>query len=271
MEVRRLHVAMTEPEDVVRYLGHQERHWKAGRSAHALATLWFRANSIPQSVRSMLSTNPTFQSATLIDAFLERQVDLGTSGRHSQTDLLAIVGLEERIAVLAVEAKAGESFGEYVCEWLDGSENKNARLRRLCATLGISVEAAAPLRYQLLHRAASAVYEAKRYRSELAIMLVQSFADGEGGFADFSEFLRAVGVKDDVERNVLVGPIGCEGLSLYAGCLDDKIPDAASPLSYLDDLRRYADRLSHWCARVRGWCDERASVLKHTAAGQIRN
>jgi hypothetical protein len=28
--IARLHLPLIEPEDVVRHLGHQERHWKAG-------------------------------------------------------------------------------------------------------------------------------------------------------------------------------------------------------------------------------------------------
>jgi len=36
------------------------------------------------------------------------------------------------------------------------------------------VEQARPLRYQLLHRTASAIYEAKRYRTDLAGMLVHN-------------------------------------------------------------------------------------------------
>src|SRR6266567_2086766 len=87
----RLHLPLLRPEDVVRHLGSQERHWKAGRSAYALTKLWCGQERLPRSVQSILATQPTFGSAQLIDAFLERQVDLGTAGRPSQTDLLAIV------------------------------------------------------------------------------------------------------------------------------------------------------------------------------------
>jgi hypothetical protein len=47
---------------------------------------------------------------------------------------------------------------------------------RLCATLGLNTSDVGGLRYQLLHRTASAVYEAQRYRSRRAIMLVHSFS-----------------------------------------------------------------------------------------------
>jgi hypothetical protein len=101
---------MLEPEDVVRHLGKQEKHWKHGRSARALAQSWSQSNSLPEPVDSVLRQHPVFSSVELIDAFLERKVDLRTAGRESQTDLLAIVGLERDIAVLAVEGKVDESF-----------------------------------------------------------------------------------------------------------------------------------------------------------------
>ena len=257
MSIPRLHLPMIEPEDVVRHLGKEEKHWKARRSAHALTNLWFAANALPSSVQSIFAGHPIFRSAVLIDAFFERQVDLGTAGRHSQTDLLAIVGLESQIAIVAVEGKAGESFGQYVREWRDGSAGKERRLQALCATLCISVEAAMPLRYQLLHRAASAIYEAKRYRSKLSIMLIQSFSDDDESFADFAAFLRTIGLTNDAKRGVLFGPVECDGQSFYAGWIDEKPPKKGEGLSYLDDLRLYADKLSLWCDRVRGWVDSR--------------
>jgi hypothetical protein len=72
---------MLEPEDVIRHLGKEEKHWKHGRSAHALAQSWFGANSLPVSVKSVLSQHPVFSSVELIDAFLEREVDIRTAGR----------------------------------------------------------------------------------------------------------------------------------------------------------------------------------------------
>jgi hypothetical protein len=254
--IARLHLPLIEPEDVVRHLGHQERHWKAGRSAHALTHTWAKENNLPRSIRSILQAHPTFRSAELIDGFLERQVDLGSAGRPSQTDLLAIIGLEERIAIIAIEGKAGEPFGDLVKTWLDGSDTKNRRLDVLCKTLGLSLEQAQPLRYQLLHRTASAIYEAKRYRTDLAGMLVHDFAAEQSGYLDFCKFLEALGAKE-TKADVLSGPFACDGVSVYLGWVDDPAPVDASPLAYLTDLRDYASRLSEWCDRVRAWCDVR--------------
>jgi hypothetical protein len=235
-------------------LGHQEKHWKAGKSAHALTNLWFRTESLPDSVASILRPHPIFGSAELIDAFLERKTNLGTRGRASQTDLLGIIGADEYIAVLAVEAKAGETFGERVCQWHDGSEGKRTRLAGLCKTLCIPEDVALQLRYQLLHRAVSAIYEAKRYRTNLAIVLVQSFARDDESFGDFEAFSRAIGITDETSKGTLSAPVVLEGVSLYLAWIDEQ-PIADS--GYLVKLQRYADELSRYSDRLRAWCNNK--------------
>lgn len=256
--IPRLYVPLLEPEDVVRHLGKQEKHWKAGRSAHALASLWFSQNALPPKIGAVLSGHPAFQSAELVDAFLERKVDLKTEGRPSQTDLLAVISVNDGLAILAVEGKAGESFGKYVYKWRDGSDGKDARLKGLCQILSLSPEAAMPLRYQLLHRAASAILEAQRYRAKMAALLVHSFSDDENGFTDFSAFLQALGFEAPVP-GILAGPIVRDGVDLYAGWVQDKAPKDESPGAYLDNLRSYAAKIAKECKRMRAWCDEQQS------------
>jgi hypothetical protein len=180
--IPRLYVPLTEPEDVVQHLGRKEKHWKEGRSAHALAYAWYDRIGFPPAIDEALRSIGIFKSARLIDAFLERQTDLGSSGRPSQTDLLAIVGLDDGLAILAVEGKAGESFGKYVHKWRDGSDEKEERLKGLCKILGLSPKMAMPLRYQLLHRAASAVLEARRYKAKTAALQFQRRQKGIWGF-----------------------------------------------------------------------------------------
>jgi hypothetical protein len=255
MRIPRLYVPLLEPEDVVRHLGRQEKHWKEGRSAHALAKLWSDSNALPPQIKTALKSHSAFRSAELIDAFLERKVDLESEGRPSQTDLLAVIGIGKRLAVVAVEAKAGEPFGEVVEQWLDGSDGKDKRLKGLRKILGLSRKAALPLCYQLLHRSASAVLEAQRYRTDIAVLLVHSFSDDKKGFADFSAFLKALGVKNP-RPGALSGPIKLKHVSLYAGWVEDKAPKDGA---YLDKLRSYASKVSEDCARILGWCDSRQS------------
>lgn len=189
----RLNVAMRQPEDVIPHLG-KAIHWKDGRSAKSLADSWFAANDLPQPVRAILNQAPEYQDARLVDAFLERCTSL-EDGRAtpSQTDLLAILSMREGLAVMGVEAKVTESFGPFVHEWLDDRDGKDGRLTNLCELLGLDRLNVLDLRYQLLHRTAAALLEARRYRTPRAIMLVQSFCPEDTGFADFSAFAMAMG------------------------------------------------------------------------------
>jgi hypothetical protein len=254
--VPRLHLPLVEPEDVIRHLGKQERHWKAGRSARALVQSWGGRDTFPDSIHSLLATHTRFRSAQLVDAFLERQVDLGTSGRPSQTDLLAIIGIGAEIAVMGVEAKAGEPFGKYVHEWNDGSAGKRTRLRALCNTLGLTEESATPLRYQLLHRTVSTVIEAQRYRSRFAILIVQSFGDDEKSFGDFTRYINAVGLRGNFERGVLTEVRNCDGVDLFAGWADDSTSVDRDHVRCFNKLRAYANDLARYADVLRRWCDK---------------
>ncbi len=190
--IRRLHVPVLEPKDVVRHLAKQEAHWRAGYSAQELATAWINAgNSFPRSIREVLETAPEYDSAELIDGFFEREVELGTPGRNSQTDLMVVVGLRGELGIVAVEGKVEESFAELVSEW-NTTSGKQTRLEALCRTLELDINQAAPLRYQLLHRTASAIYEAQRYRCRHALMLVHSFSQTHRWFDDFARFTQVM-------------------------------------------------------------------------------
>ena len=91
----------------------------------------------------------------LVEGLFEREVALGTKGRPSQTDLLALVRLADGYGVIAVEGKAREPFGPRLSEWND-SPGKHARLESLCDELGLDPDGDGDLYYQLLHRTVSA-------------------------------------------------------------------------------------------------------------------
>ena len=104
---------------------------------------------------------------------------------------MVIAGICSELAVIAVEGKVEESFAEIVSDWND-STGKQRRLESLCNTLHLNAAEAGRLRYQLLHRTASAIYEAQRYRSRHALMLVHSFSKTHRWFDDFAAFSRAL-------------------------------------------------------------------------------
>lgn len=95
------------------------------------------------------------------------------------------------LAVIAVESKVEESFAEVVSDWNNSTEEQR-RLESLCNTLHLNAAKAGRLRYQLLHRTVYAIYEAQRYRSRHALMLVHSFSKTHRWFDDFATFSRAL-------------------------------------------------------------------------------
>lgn len=157
--IRRLHVPLVRAEDVIPHLAKQELHWKAGYSAQELAMAWAGArNDFPEAVRAALKSAPEYARAELIEGFFEREVELGSPGRNSQTDLMVIAGLGDGLGIIAVEGKVEESFAEPVEQW----------------------------------NSTSAIYEAKRYRCRHAMMLVHSFSTTHRWFEDFAAFSSAM-------------------------------------------------------------------------------
>ena len=185
----RLSIALKKPADVIPHLG-KPTHWKQGRSAKALADSWHAANGLPERVLAVLSQAPEYAGVQLVDGWLERSTDLGDGrGSHSQTDLLALVDIGAELAVLAVEAKVTEPFGPLVCEWLKNDQHgKRQRLVGLCKLLELDISGVSELRYQLLHRTAAALLEAKRFKLSAAALVIHSFCPAATGLDDFRRF-----------------------------------------------------------------------------------
>ena len=213
---------IAKPEDVIPHLAQQERHWKKGCSAYELAHSWVAAaNGIPASVRSVLDTCPDYAGAALVEGLFERDVDLRTRGRRSQTDLLAFVKSDHGYAVIAVEGKVDEPFDDPVSTWNDHSPGKERRLEALCASLELRVADVGGLRYQLLHRTVSAIYEAQRYQTERAIMLVHSFSVTDASLGDFQAFAKAMGVPVQ-SVNQVSEERECKGIRLRLAWVKDQ-------------------------------------------------
>lgn len=187
---------ITKPEDVIPFLGKGPLHWKKGRSAFETAQSWFAAAGLPPAIQAIFDAEPDLAGLRLLRAFFERQTQLDDTGRGpSQTDVLAVLEARDGVVVAGIEAKVDETFGPLVLDWMDGSPAKKRRLSRLSSELGISEVVAYPLRYQLLHRTAAALLEARGHGARLAVMLVQSFSPRtiRAGFSDFQAFSRAIG------------------------------------------------------------------------------
>jgi hypothetical protein len=89
-----------------------------------------------------------------------------------------------------VEGKVEEPFGPTVNEWLqNASSGKQVRLDAIKEQLEIGDQPLDNIRYQLLHRTASALIEAKWFNASSAVMLVHSFSQEHKWFEDYNEFL----------------------------------------------------------------------------------
>ena len=106
-----------------------------------------------------------------------------------------MIGVGSDLMIAAVEGKVSEPFGDKTIEeWFAKlSRGKRTRLRFLCDLLGLEFPPLGHLRYQMLHRTASAVIECKRFRGQLSTMIVQSFSQENEWFEDYSAFVAALG------------------------------------------------------------------------------
>ena len=135
--------------------------------------------------------NQVLNELELLLAIPEYQVDLPGGKRPSQNDLFVLGRAKDgHLVSIMMEGKVAEPFGATLEIWLkDASEGKKKRLKFLCDTLGLSCEPPSHTRYQLFHRTASAIIEAKRFNANYAMMIVHSFSPEHKCFADYQDFL----------------------------------------------------------------------------------
>lgn len=191
-----------------RLLADPELHWVTGRSARTMAHAWEDTNGWPEEIAAALGAVPELQNLTPVYGFPEFKVPLPGGSRSSQTDLMVVATDGSHSATIAIEGKVNESFGPLVDDWLgfDPSSGKETRLEYLCGKLSIPRDIVGSLRYQLLHRTASAKIEAERNGSSIAAMLVHSWGAEDDGFADYQRFAETLGVEAGVGTFSYSGP-----------------------------------------------------------------
>lgn len=186
----KFYVPTSGPQSWQSLLADPIKHWSTGYSARTLAYSWETANGLPPEIRSLFTLD-----AQLLIAIPEHKVSLGDAGRKSQSDLFAIVKADNRTIATAVEGKVNESFGPMVRDWfVNPSAGKQKRLAFLCELLGLQFPPPDSLHYQLLHRAASAVIESERFKTDDAAMIVHSFSTENKWFEAYVEFLDLFGL-----------------------------------------------------------------------------
>jgi len=188
-------IPTSRPEDWKQFLAEPDKHWKRGCSARALAHCWHAADGIPGDVETVLTQAAELQGLEAIFCIPEHQVPLPGGSRPSQSDIWVLGRTRRGLVSIAVEGKVSESFGPTIGEWYtDASTGKEKRLKFLCTERGLAFSPASNLRYQLFHRTASAIIEAKKFRASDAVMVAHTFSPTDEWFSDYQAFLRIFGL-----------------------------------------------------------------------------
>ncbi len=215
--MNKIFIPTNNPEDWKSLLAKPDRQWRTGYSAKSLAYCWQEANDFPESARKVFrkSKIELFQNIELLVAFPEWKVPLLGGRRSSQNDIFILAKGNDQLISIMVEGKVSEPFDKTIGEWrLESSEGKEIRLRFLCDELQLDKEQIGHIRYQLLHRTASAIIEAKRFNAQNALMLVHSFSQSDEWFDDYSQFLALFGL-NGITPDSLAFAKNIDGIDLY--------------------------------------------------------
>lgn len=189
--MKRIFVPTKSGADWQPLLAKPKLHWKMGASAMTAAASWEAAEgSLPPEVARLLdsSQEPLLLRQHLLVALPEWQVPLPGGTTTSNTDVLAICSNDRGLCIICVEAKVQEEFGPLLAEKrAKPSPGQIERLAYLHALLGVE-RFDDSIRYQLLHRTASAILTAREFHAEAAVMLVHAFDTPEAQRHDFEAF-----------------------------------------------------------------------------------
>lgn len=213
---------LSKPEDVKRFLA-RSYHWQDGYSAAELAKSWINAQDFPPLVRRVIESCAEYRGIRLVEGYFERETDLRTPGRHSQTDLLVIGENDAGPLVIGVEGKRDESFGPIVSSWLAKGGRRKIRLDGLCRVLGLDPDECEKLRYQLFHRTVAALFEAEKAGAKNAVLLVHSFSEKDACFKDFMQFTGRLGTPLTVQNSVSE-PIALNNIAFRFAWVSDPRP-----------------------------------------------
>ena len=219
----RIRIPTRRPEDWRALLADPAIHWRVGRSAYELAHAWQAADDFPPKVAQALATG-SFAPIEMLFGFPEHKVKIEGRGAASASDLFVIARrvADEGLVTIAVEGKVGEGFDLPVSDWLDGAKNENRqrRLDSLAALLGLEADGLSKIPYQLVHRAAAPIIEAKRLNAADAVLLVHSLSKEKAHLGEYQEFVRLLGAGGETD---VVESVGArDGVQLHVCWVADE-------------------------------------------------
>ncbi|MFP5213677.1 MAG: DUF6946 family protein [Acidobacteriota bacterium] len=226
---KRIFVPTQGTGDWKNLLADPEKHWRSNYSAMTIANSWEKSSGFPPEIVALFSNSgiASFDGLELLCAFPEYKVDLPPYGRRaSQNDLFVIAkAADGGLVSIMIEGKVNEPFGPRLKEWKEGmSPGKAERLRFLQGRLGFSTDVPNHIRYQLIHRAASALIEAERFNAGRAVMLIHSFSENDQWFDDYQAFLSLFGIKANQDKLHFLKKV--RDIDLYSGWVRGKPPIA---------------------------------------------
>ena len=216
-----IYIPANSPEDWQAFLAEPHLQWKTGYSARTLAYAWHAQEGFPEEIDRIFKQSNflPLQDVTPLLILPEYKVPLKGRGKDSQNDLFVLAEANDhQLISMMIEGKVEESFGSTITAWKqsgDGyGENKQIRLAYLQQQLGLK-HVADTIYYQLLHRTASAVIEAKRFNAPYAVMLVHSFSQQGSWFDEYAQFMALYGQKVVKDKLFHLASLG--DVELYSG------------------------------------------------------
>lgn len=117
---------------------------------------------------------------------------------------------------MAVEGKVDEPFGLTIEEQLKkDTPGIRRRMQYLFELLDLPDDVPGSIRYQLLHRTASALILAETLHATTAAMIVHSFSEKNSWFEDYRAFVSLFGRKTKLDSSASLGNF--KGIELYVG------------------------------------------------------
>lgn len=220
MKQKKILIPTQSADDWKNLLAEPDKHWKSGYSAMSTAQSWEKASGLPLEIASIFhaSADDYFKGIELALAIPEYKVMLDGGNRPSQNDVFALLSSKKGLTALTVEGKSREDFGPTLDQWRKKVSEKGYRLRldHIMSNTGLKETIPGHIRYQLLHRTASALIEARRFHCGAAVMIVQSFVepDTENHFKDYTQFIQIYGIIPQKGNLVFLTTI--DGIRLYS-------------------------------------------------------
>ena len=224
--MKKIYIPTENKEDWRKFLADPKKQWKEFYSAYELANCWENSKGFPCCISKIFQNSyfPLFKNLELLLAIPEYKVEFPGGTRSSQNDLFVLSKSGNELCTIMIEGKVDEDFGDHtVKSWLkDASEGKEKRLNYLREVLNLELVNLNEIRYQLLHRTASAIIIAENFTANNALMLVQSFSTTNNHFDDYSKFLNLYGITNSVPDKIYYIKL-IKNIILYIGWVNCSI------------------------------------------------